>query len=338
MTTGKKPSIIEVAARAGVAPATVSRVLNHTAPVSRRLRERVLKAVEELNYRPNVFARGLVTNRSQTIGVLVTDTDSPFYGPMLRGIDDVLDNYELQMLVASGRRDRERENRLVSMLNARVDGFILYSEGMSDDDLRQLSRTGIPVVVVGRLVPGMEENSVYLDNQYGGYLATQYLLERGHREIAHITGPLSTRDGIDRLRGYRQALEEAQIPYQHNLVLEGDFTEERGWEVTMELLRSKSRKFTAIFAGDDLTAIGTLAALRDWGLKVPQDMSVVGYDDIYLARYLYPPLTTIRQPVYEMGRSAADILLGNLEGRDTSKIPRRFLPTLIERESVASIS
>lgn len=335
-------TIHEVSQRAKVSMATVSRVLNGNVPVSETTRARVLKAIEELNYHPNTFARGLVTNRLGGVGAVINDLASPFFGPMLSGIESVMEARGMHLMVSSGHADADAEcNALEFLLRCHADALIVYIEALSDADIRTFAERGTPLVVVGRRLPQLEGqpvrlDSVYLDNVAGGRLMTEHLLEHGHRRIAHITGSQGIYDSRARFEGYQQALAAANIPFDETLVVEGDFHEESGYLGMKQLLEQSD--FTALFAGNDQMAAGALNALREAGLTVPHDVSLVGYDDVLLARYLYPPLTTIRQPITEMGRTAAQLALHLLDGTSTEEVTRRFEPLLIKRQSVAHIT
>lgn len=331
-------TIKEVSHIAQVSMATVSRVLTGSAPVAESTRARVLAAMQQTGYTPNAFARSLATNRSGSIGVVVNELSSPFYGGIVRGIEEVVEAAGLHLMVSSGHADRALERKAVeSLRQRRADALIVQLETVLDYDLLRWAAHAIPLVIVCRYVPELAERCVYLDNVLGGYLATKQLLAHGHRRIAHITGWLAIKDARDRLEGYRQALLESGIPYDEGLVIEGNFVEEGGQRGMKRLLRRKL-DFTAIIAGNDQTAAGALHTLREYGLQVPHDVSLIGYDDVILARYLYPALTTIRQPLVEMGRAAAQLALtalGAFKADAGEEVIRKFEPTLVVRESVA---
>lgn len=330
-------TIMDVARLAEVSVATVSRVLNGVS-VTEANRNSVLAAIKQLDYRPNAFARSLATNRSGGLGVVVNEVSSPFYGGVVNGIESELQAHGKHLIVSSGHADRRREREAVDfLLHRRTDALILHLEATSDDDLLQLSKQRTPIVIVGRHVVELTGNCIYLDNFKGGQLATKHLIDRGHRRIAHITGNLSIKDARDRLDGYRRALSEAGIRYDEALVVEGDFVE-GGGQRAMERLLDRELGFTAVFCANDQTAAGALVTLRERGKNVPSDISVVGYDDVLLANYLHPALTTIRQPFAEMGQAAARLALKALGANAEGEVTRRFEPTLIERGSVSTLS
>ena len=331
------PTIKEVSRHAKVSPATVSRVLNGTVPVAGDTKKRVLDAVKELNYQPNAFARGLVTNRSGGVGVVVNEISSPFYSGIVAGIEQVVEAADMHLIVSSGHADTKFERRAAEyLLQRRSDALILHLEMLSDYELlswlEQNLPADTPVVIVGRNVTELVGKCVYLDNERGGFLATRYLLDQGHKHIAHIAGPMAMKDSRDRLQGYRRALEDAGLSYDESYVVEADFTENGGQQAVQRLL-DRDLELSAIFSANDQMAAGILHTLREHNLTVPDDISLVGYDDVYLARYLYPALTTIQQPLHDMGRAAAHIALAALEQKET-EVKRRFEPELIIRQSV----
>lgn len=328
------PTIKEVSQRANVSPSTVSRVLNGTTPVSPEAAHRVLKAVKELDYTPNTFARSLATNRSGGFGVTMNDVGSPYYGTMLRGIESALQEASIHLLVSSGHADAERERSAIRFLEQRrSDALIIQAEALPDEELIRLAQTAdVPIVIFGRLIPELEGKCVHFDNEAGGELATQHLIDAGHRKIAHISGPLGFPDSRHRMQGYRQALMSAGIDHDDRFVVEGDFLEAGGYSAMQRLL-ARNAVPDAVFAANDQMAAGAMRAARDAGFDIPQDISFVGFDDVVLARYLSPALTTVRQPLHKMGRAAAIIALAQLEKREV-EVRTRFEPELAVRESV----
>lgn len=327
-------TIKEVSRLARVSPATVSRVINGTTPVASPTRERVLDAIAALGYKPNTFARGLVTNRSGGIGITVNEISSPYFGAFIAGVERVVRDEGLHLMVSSGFADAHAERASIEfLLERRVDGLVIQAERIPDEYLIEVVRDGsVPAVVFGRSVSEIEASCVVLDNEHGGALATDYLLEHGHRHIGHIAGPLSYPDARDRLTGYRRALEAAGIGYDSRLVVESTFLEEGGAHAAARLLE-RAPEVTAIFVANDQMAAGAMRTLREQGREIPSDVSVVGYDDVFLATYLTPTLTTVRQPLVDMGRAAASLLLSRLDGT-RREVVHRFDPELVERRSV----
>jgi LacI family transcriptional regulator len=334
-------TIREVSRLAGVSISTVSRVLNNTVPVAEDTRARVMSAVSKLGYTPNTFARGLVTNRSGGIGVVVSEISSPFYSSIVSGIEKVIEASGVHLVVSSGHVDGDLEHNAVTFLKERrCDALILHLEITTDEQLQSWSQQGVPLVVVGRHIPELADVCVYLDNELGGYVATQHLLEQGHRHIAHISGPLSMKDGRDRLAGYQRALHEAGLKLDERFIVNSDFIESGGQQA-MQVLLERNLPVTAVFIANDQMAAGALKTLREHNLNVPQDISLVGYDDVLIARYLHPSLTTVHQPLAEMGKAAATIALARLHGQGvTGKetgVQHKFSPRLVKRQSVRSL-
>jgi LacI family transcriptional regulator len=297
-----------VAERAGVSPSTVSRILNGTAVVSDEKREAVDKAIAELGFVPNPVARGLAGGRTLSIGVVTQAIDSPFYGAALRGIEDVLGPAGYSPLFMSGHWHADEEARCIDVLRARrVDGLIVLTGRMSDAALRAVARA-VPVVVTGRDLKAPRLYALGFDNFEGARLATHHLLALGHRRIAFIMGDARHPDAIERQRGYRAALEAAGLRFDPMLVMPGQFSEESGLLAVERLLDSRV-PFSAIFAANDQMAFGAALALHRRSLHVPDDVSLVGFDDVASAQYAIPPLTTVHQPVRDLGRLAAQAML-----------------------------
>jgi LacI family transcriptional regulator len=323
-----------VASAAGVSPSTVSRILNGTASVSADKRQAVDSAVQRLGFRPNPVARGLAGGRTLSIGVLTQTISSPFYGEALRGIEDELEPAGYIPTFVSGHwNERDETKALAALLARRVDGIIVLAGSLPNEALRKVARQ-LPMVVVGRDLQDPDLFSLNFDNHGGAFIATQHLLECGHRRIAFIAGDPQHADALERLAGYRKALAQARIPLDPALVLPGDFTEVGGLLAVNRLLDSHVQ-FTAIFAANDQTAIGAALGLYRRGMRIPDDVSLVGFDDLALARFATPPLTTVRQAVYEMGSHAALAMLSLMSGaRPQLSLPP---PQLVPRESTRRV-
>jgi len=324
-------TIRDIAARAGVSPSTVSRVLNDTTPVAPAKRAAVLAAVKALGFRPNVLAQELARGHSRAIGVLPQGISSPFYGQLIKGIEQGLRGTDYYPLFASGEQPAEAAQALDLLLAHRVDGLIVVGGHIPDRDLVDLAGR-VPVLAIGRSIQGLEHRCVHVENRDGGYKATRHLVDLGHHRIVHITGFPWHRDAIDRREGYERALREAGLPLDPALVGEGNFEEQSGLIVT-EALLAAGVAFTAIFASNDQMAYGAGLALFRRGIRVPRDVSVVGFDDQPSAAFAWPPLTTVRQPALEMGLAASQALLSQLQG-EGFELPR-FSTDLVVRESTA---
>jgi LacI family transcriptional regulator len=323
-------TIERVAEEAGVSPSTVSRILNGTAVVSEAKKAAVDEAVARLGFVPNPMARGLAGGRTLSIGVVTQAIDSPFYGASLRGIEDTLDPAGYSPLFVSGHWDAQKEKRCIEvLLSRRVDGIIVLTGRLTDAALKSFAQR-VPVVATGRSIKGAGLFSLNFDNREGGRLATQHLIDSGHRKIAFISGDAHHPDASQRLTGYRTALEQAGIAFKPELVVQGDYNEASGLEAVSRLM-AKRQKFTAIFAANDQMAIGAAHGLQRHALRVPEDVSLVGFDDLPSSLYALPPLTTVHQPAYDMGRLAAEALLQLLDGvKPQQTVPS---PRLIARDS-----
>ncbi|WP_456268494.1 LacI family DNA-binding transcriptional regulator [Kushneria sp. AK178] len=328
------PTIREVAARAGVSPATVSRVMKGEVRVNAETRSRVEAAIEALGYAPNAFARSLASNRLNGVGLVISHLAGPFMGRVMMTLEAALRRANVSLLVASGGGEAGREQEAVDfLLGRRCDGLIVHANALSNETLAGLAAT-TPLVVFNRQVPQIADHCIHLDNEYGGYLATRHLLDQGHRRIACLTGPLRLQDAAGRLAGYRRALSEQGIEVDDRAIVEGDFTEGSG-EQGMATLLARRVPMTAVVAGNDDMALGAMAALRARGCLMPQTVSLIGYDDEACSRHVTPALTTVHAPLEEMAEAAAQRLLALIEGR-TPTPASAFMPTLIERASVTA--
>jgi len=323
-------TIERVAEEAGVSPSTVSRILNGTAVVSAVKKAAVDQAVAKLGFVPNPMARGLAGGRTLSIGVVTQAIDSPFYGASLSGIEDALDPAGYSPLFVSGHWDASIESRCIDiLLSRRVDGIIVLTGRLTDAALKNVAKR-VPVVVTGRSVKAPGLFSLNFDNTEGGRIATRHLIDCGHRKIAFIAGDPRHPDATQRLSGYRMALEDAGIEFRPELVVQGEYNEASGVEAVSSLMAAR-QKFTAIFAANDQMAIGAAHGLHRHALRVPEDVSLVGFDDLPTSLYAWPPLTTVHQPAYEMGLLAAQAVLQLLDGaKPQQSVPP---PRLIVRDS-----
>lgn len=319
-----------VAQMAGVSPSTVSRILNGTAVVSEVKKKSVDEAIKALGFVPNPVARGLAGGRTFSIGVITQSIDSPYYGAALRGIEDQLDPTGYRPLFVSGHWDAAIEMRCIEVLRSwRVDGIVILTGRLSDHALKTCAKT-LPVVVTGRSMRASGLFSLHFDNVEGGRLATQHLIDLGHQRIAFISGEPEHPDAIERLDGYRAALKAAGLAWDPKLVVPGKFHEASGLAAVEQLIDSRQR-FSAIFAANDQMAAGAVLGLQQRMMRVPEHVSIVGFDDLPSSLYASPPLSTIHQPAYELGRLAASAMLQLLSGqKPVVDLPG---PRLIARES-----
>jgi LacI family transcriptional regulator len=311
-------------------------VINETRFVSEELRARVLEVMEELNYQPSAVARSLRRKETQTIGMMVPDSSNPFFAEVARGIEDTSFDQEYSVILCNSDGDMKKEQFYINVLvEKRVDGIIFVAAGGSAQHIRSLLERNMPLVVVDREIADVEVDSVLTDNLQGGYLATKHLIELGHRRIGCITGPSDLTPSAERVIGYERALMERNLAVNENLILKGDFQYESGYQAVREFL-TMDEPPTAVFACNDLMAVGAISGVRENGGRVPEDLAIVGFDDVDLASFTNPPLTTIVQPKYEMGVLAAQMLMERI--KDKAMPPRRRLlkTTLVVRESCHS--
>jgi LacI family transcriptional regulator len=335
-------SIRDVALHADVSPATASRVLSGSShPVRDETRLRVLEAAAELDFNPNMIARGLVTARTHVLGVVVHDVSDPYFGEIVRGLEDAATLRDHRVFVCSSDRDPDRELAYVrALIGHRVDAIVFAGGAIEDRSYRtQLKRLldGFRSLggVVATLAPhAMRTHSVRIDNVAGARDMTTHLLQLGHRRIAFVAGPEHLRTSHLRLAGYREALVDAGVTPDPDLVEPGGFTTEGGAKATAALL-ARFPDLTAIFAANDVMAFGVLHQLVDQGLQVPDGVSVAGFDDISMARFVHPPLTTVRVPMGELGQQGAHLVFEALAGR---RVRTRILPTeIVARASTRQI-
>jgi len=326
-------TIYDVCSKAGVSMATVSRVINGNSNVREKTRQKVLAAMDSLGYTPNISAQALASKRTNSVGILVSELSGPIYGPMMSGIEEELRNAGKHAFIATGHSKVNREKESIDFLIGRnCDALILHVEAVSDEYLIELSKGSTPFVLINRYVEDIAENCITLNNNHGGYLATKTLLDIGHREIAYISGPLWKTDASERLAGHKKALAEFGIDYEESLFYEGDYREQSGMK-GLKYLLSKSQTFTGLVCANDEMASGALVQARNLKVAVPDELSIIGYDDINFAYFLHPKLTTIRYPVEAMGHMAARWVIKNVYDKKTKDIQNTFEPEVIIRNS-----
>ncbi|WP_067516733.1 LacI family DNA-binding transcriptional regulator [Endozoicomonas ascidiicola] len=334
-------TIKDVAKLAGVSISTVSHVLNSTRFVSEEVAMKVKRAIDELEYKPSALARSLKTSKTKTLGMLTSSNANPFFAEVIHGVEATC--YELGyhlVLCNFGQDDqpdiKKQASYLTTLAEKRVDGLLIMSAHSSDQFFRTLEELTVPLVILDCHAPVKNADIIMDYPELGGYEATRYLIEQGHRKIGCISGPQTLSPSCDRLAGFHRALHEASIPANPHWTIEGSLTAKSGYQVIEQLIQQDSLP-TALFAGNDLMAIGAISALQNKGLRVPEDISIVGYDNIELAAYTSPPLTTIDQPKWEMGALAAKTLIHRLENEKTISEIKTFKSTLVVRKSVKKV-
>jgi LacI family transcriptional regulator len=308
-------SIKEVALKAGVSIATVSRVINGTGPVAEETRRRIRDAIEELRYVPHGAARSLITNQTDTIGVLLPDLYGEFFSEVIRGIDAAARKSRYHVLVSGFHSDRAEIEAVLRAMRGRVDGLIVLSPDVDAQTLRRNLPETLPVVLLNTPVDGAIFDAINLDNYGGAFAMVRHLAGLGHRRIAILQGPAENVDARERLRGYRDALRSLGIEPSEALEIAGDFSEESGYRAGQRLLALTPRP-TAVFAANDSMAIGCLLALRAAGVRVPDDVALAGFDDVPIARYITPPLSSVHVPIAELGTRAMERLLHAVESKN----------------------
>ncbi len=336
--TDRPATLRDVAAAARVHPATASRALNPETRilVSEDTARRVTAAAAKLGYRPNPVARSLRTRRSHTVGVLIPDLNNPLFPPIVRGLEDKLAAAGYVALIGNTDADASRERLLFEQMRARhVDGFVLATATLHDRLLAEAASADVPVVLMNRLSQDYNFPSVSVDNEQGFRMAVNHLARLGHTRIAHIAGPQEASTGVNRLRGFKDGMAAHGLEVIEDLIAyAGRYTVEEGTRCTRELLAADGG-FTAVAAANDMLAVGCYAALDELGLQCPDDISVIGFNDMPFIDRLRPPLTTVRFPHYQLGTEAAQLLLERIGEREGPVKILYLAPELIVRGSVA---
>jgi LacI family transcriptional regulator len=302
-------TIYDVAREANVSMATVSRVVNGNPNVKPTTRKKVLEAIERLGYRPNAVARGLASKKTTTVGVIIPDISSIFYAELARGIEDIATMYKYNIILSNSDQNKEKEMHLLNtMLGKQVDGIVFMSENITEEHVEEFEKSPVPIVLAASFDEQSKIPSVNIDYEQGAYDAVKYLLDKGHKRIAFICGPSEHAAAEARkLAGYKRALEEAGTAYNEELVLEGDFTYDSGMEA-FDKLWELSDKPTAIFVSSDEMALGVIHGGQDKGIHIPNDVEIIGFDNTRLATMVRPQLTTVVQPMYDIGAVAMRLL------------------------------
>ena len=330
-------TIKDVAALAGISYTTVSHVVNKSRPVSEEVRIKVEAAIKTLDYVPSAVARSLKAKTTATIGLLVPNSLNPYFAELARGIEDYCErNGYCVILCNSDDNPDKQRSYLRVLLEKRIDGLIVASAGGDAVLAEGLAAVRTPMVIVDRGLEGVNADMVRIDHEYGAYLATRHLLELGHRDIATIGGPASTSVAQMRLAGFCRALREAGIEVPGERMLESDFTSTGGYAAAALLLETNPP--SAIFAGNDMIGIGVLRAAAERNIRVPSELSVIGFDDIQMSRYVSPALTTVGQSILQLGEMAAEVLLRRIASPAMATDQRIVTPSIVLRESTAPLA
>ncbi|WP_065649464.1 HTH-type transcriptional repressor PurR [Pantoea eucrina] len=329
-------TIKDVAKRAGVSTTTVSHVINKTRFVAEETRNAVWEAIKALHYSPSAVARSLKVNHTKTLGLLATSSEAPYFAEIIEAIEHHCFAQGYTLILGNAHNDLQKQRAYLSMMaQKRVDGLLVMCSEYPDDLLQMLEENrNIPMVVMDWGASRGDFTDTVQDNAFqGGYLAGRYLIERGHRDIGAIPGQLERNTGGGRHAGFLQAMHEAGITVRAEWIVQGDFEPESGYQAMQQILSQKQRP-TAVFCGGDIMAMGAICAADEMGLRVPQDISVIGYDNVRNARYFTPALTTVHQPKAQLGEKALEMLLDRITSKREEPQTIEVQPSLIERRSV----
>jgi LacI family transcriptional regulator len=330
-------TIKEVAKLAKVSVGTVSNVLGGSVPVGPATRERVLKAIERLDYHPDHFARSLKTRQSQMLGIVISDIGNPFFPQLTRGAEDAAIKHNYLLVTFNTDDQLEREKRVLSVLRSRRMDGILLVVAPNAGQVQHIEKTiaaGIPLVCLDRMIHQLSVSCVAVDNAAGAEMCVRHLISVGHRKIGILTGNLQLQNAVERLQGYENAMREARIPIDRNLILEGDFRIESGQMLTKQIWLG-GKKPTALFVSNCMMGLGALKALREMGVGCPDDVALAVFDEIPGNGSFYPEITTVVQPAYEIGYKGAELLIEQIEcgGPKHKPVEIRIQPELRIRES-----
>jgi LacI family transcriptional regulator len=324
----------DIAIRAGVSVNTVSRALRNKPDINDETKKRIIEIAERLGYTPNVLAKSLRSKKSKTIGVVIADISSPFYSNVVKGIEDGAQEKGYSIILSNTDEQYKKEEKAVQvLLEKRIDGLLITPVQEENRDILDLKEKGIPLVLVGRHFDNIQTNYIVTEDIIGGFLATEHLIKKGHRRILHINGPMHISSASERLAGYKRALLEYGLEYDQRLVRGNTVEMEEANKLTKKII-SEGFNFTAIFAYADVLALGAMHALSEAKLRIPDDIAVVGYDDIEFARISHPPLTTVRIPRYRLGKKAINLLVEKIIKKGSRKLHQVVIkPELVIRES-----
>jgi len=327
---------------AGVSPSTVSRALRGDPTANKNTAERILKIAKDLNYYPNLLAKGLRYKKSKTIGIILNDLENPYYYETIKLVEDKLNNLDYTMILCDSNYDinLERKN-IITMLSKGVDGIIISPVNIKSNNIQLIMENKLKTVFIDFSPEYKNINYVHVSHEKASYLSTRYLLNKGHKNILLLNGPSQLSVSQNFLKGYQQALKDYGLKIKTSMIKNSVLSVDQGFEIIHEIYQKNSlseNRFTAITSISDLLAIGVYEASKKIGFKIPDDISVVGYDDIYLSSYLSPPLTTINVPKIQIGELSIKILLDQIEGKDLDYHKIILDVRLIERESVKDLN
>ncbi len=331
-------TINDIAERVGVSHATISRVLNNSGYVKDETREKVLKAIKELNYTPSAIARSLSTSKTNTIGVIVPDINNLFFGDIIKGITEIADEHSLNIILCDTDEDKDKELKAINVLKEqRIQGLIItptfYKNSGNSENLNTLRNLGIPIILIDGHVEYLDFSGVFIDHIKGAYDGTAALIEAGHRKVAIITGDMNSRPAKERLIGYEKALEANNIPIEKEYIFYGNYKYETAYEITKQILKMDNRP-TAIFVSSNTMILGCIKAFYEEKLNIPKDMAIIGFDKVDILNIIGMNISFINGPSIELGRIGMKMLLENLNSKERKEIKRvTILPELLLKGS-----
>lgn len=327
-----RSSIIDVAKKAGVSIATVSRVLNDSDKVKIDTRDKILTVIKEMKYAPNPAARGLIMKKTEAVGLLLPDLHGEFFSEVIRGADEAIQQHGYHLVVSSSHNDPKEIEAAIRFMRGRVDGIVLMSPQVNAEILIENLPKSLPIVLLNCRTDNNNFDTIVIDGFGGARQMTEYLLDLGHRRVAVITGGENNIESEERLRGFRSAVRGRNIAVNETLEFQGNFTEISGYEAARRIIALEDRP-TAIFAFNDSMAIGAIKAIREAGLRIPTDISICGFDDIPVAKYISPSLTSVHVPISELGAMAINRIFDRLKTRTKESSAHDFVPTTISVRS-----
>lgn len=329
-------TIKDVAKAAGVSIATVSRVVNNGPKVGNKTRERVLKLMAELGYTPNANARALVTQKSKTLGVVIPELNDPFFSALASEVEKVAQEQGMQLLLSTGKLTAESELKAIQLLvGQRCENIVAHSKLLDDETLIDLCNKLPGLILIDRHIEAIKERCIWLDNLEGGTIAGRHLMSQGHIKLAYINSNYQIDDPKLRLQGFKNVIETEGVRLEDNLITSAE-PSLRGGEIAAQHLLAANLPFSAVFVYNDAMAIGAISVFEDNGFKVPEDISVIGFDDVLLSQYSRPKLTTLNYPIKLMARHAAELALANNKPESKITQAHKYIPSLIKRNSVSS--
>lgn len=336
----RAPTIRDVAKRAGVSPITVSRTINNSGYISAKTRLRVEEAIAALDYVPNSLSQSLRFKKTNTIALLISDVTNPFWTTITRGVEDVSNAQGLNVILCNTDEQPSKLQSYVNLLLQRqIDGILLAPSEEDTAIIRKIQKLHVPLVLLDRTISGVQVDAVRSDSEGGAFQLTQYLIDIGHRRIAMLTGPASISTSRQRAEGYRRALLENGLPIDESIIVEGGYKPESGHRMALEVMKHRQPRPTALFAGNNFIALGIFQALGELGLRTPEDVSVVSFDELPIMPYQKPFLTVAAQSPYHLGQRAAELLLDLISGKEKADNRDIVLPVeIIIRESCRAIT